>query len=392
MVRKFISFQHQVQIIGFSLLLSMLIQAPAYANQYNPATGSGIVNCTEGGYFEVSNYVAVDSWATCSGTAIIPSGVTSIGDFAFFNHDRLSSVVLPDSVRVIGSQAFGSSALRSIVMHEGIRAIGTAAFSSAANLKEITIPSTVQTLDYRAFSRTYSLEKISFLGNAPSLGRLVFEDSFPVVFKTGTGQGFGSTWSGLTVRTGYKVSYSQVESDSGIAPSSSVYATSDSVKVSGNIGNMKKQGHGLSNWKLTVGEQDYVYSSNGKSVFVMPNYDIVLVPVWKQWVKAVAAVKPSITGTATATTKGSNKLTAKQGTWEGYPAPTVSLQWYVCTKQVTAVTQTIPTTCKTISKATKSTLAVTKTYKGKYLTVRVTGTSAGTSATHWLSKSTAKVK
>jgi hypothetical protein len=162
--------------------------------------------------------------------------------------------------------------------------------------------------------------------------------------------------------------------------------------VSGNIGNLKKQGHGLSNWKITVGQQDYVYSSNGKSVFTMPNYDIVLVPVWKQLIKAAASKKPTISGKATSTKKGTNRLTVDKGKWTGYPNPAISYQWYVCSKQVSAATQSIPKTCKTISKATKPTLAVTKTYKGKYLTVRVTGTSAGTSATHWLAKSTAKVK
>jgi hypothetical protein len=64
----------------------------------------------------------------------------------------------------------------------------------------------------------------------------------------------------------------------------------------------------------------------------------------------------------------------------------------VCTKQVKAVTQTIPKTCKSISKQTKTTIAVTSAYKGKYLAVAVKGISKGTTATTWLSKSTAKVK
>jgi hypothetical protein len=37
-------------------------------------------------------------------------------------------------------------------------------------------------------------------------------------------------------------------------------------------------------------------------------------------------------------------------------------------------------------------LAVTKTFKGKYIAVAVKGTVAGTPATQWLSKSTGKVK
>ena len=105
-------------------------------------------------------------------------------------------------------------------------------------------------------------------------------------------------------------------------------------------------------------------------------------------VKASASVKPTVSGTA----KVSTKLTANKGTWTGYPTPALTYQWYSCTKQVNAATQTIPSTCQSISKATTSTLAVTNTFKGKYLAVAVTGKGTGTTATKWLSKSTAIVK
>ena len=108
----------------------------------------------------------------------------------------------------------------------------------------------------------------------------------------------------------------------------------------------------------------------------------------KNPVKAVAKVKPKISGTA----KVKKTLTAKKGTWTGYPAPKYSYQWYACSKQVKSVTATIPKTCKRISKATKSKFAVTKSLKGKHLAVLVTGKGSGTTATKWLSKTTAKVK
>jgi hypothetical protein len=109
-------------------------------------------------------------------------------------------------------------------------------------------------------------------------------------------------------------------------------------------------------------------------------------------IKASASVKPKISGKEISTKNGKHKLTANKGKWSGYPIPNITMQWYVCTKQVKSVTQTIPKTCKLISKATKSTLAVTSTYKGKYIAVAVSGKGTGTSATRWLSKSTGKVK
>lgn len=56
-----------------------------------------------------------------------------------------------------------------------------------------------------------------------------------------------------------------------------------------------------------------------------------------------------------------------------------------------AISYTIPKTCKPISKQTKSTLPVVSTYKGKYLAAKVTGLSAGTSPTSYLTVSSAKV-
>jgi uncharacterized repeat protein (TIGR02543 family) len=104
--------------------------------------------------------------------------------------------------------------------------------------------------------------------------------------------------------------------------------------------------------------------------------------------KAAATVKPTISGTA----KVKSKLTAKPGTWTGAPAPKLAYQWFSCTKAVTAATATVPKTCKALSGKTSTTLTLATADKGKFIAVRVTGTSTATSATIWLSKSTAAVK
>jgi hypothetical protein len=87
-----------------------------------------------------------------------------------------------------------------------------------------------------------------------------------------------------------------------------------------------------------------------------------------------------------------NTLTANPGTWDGPATPTLAYQWYACTKAVTAARTTVPSTCKKITGATRSTFKLTSAQRGKYVAVLVKGTSLRTTATTWLSKTTAKVR
>jgi hypothetical protein len=105
--------------------------------------------------------------------------------------------------------------------------------------------------------------------------------------------------------------------------------------------------------------------------------------------RATATVKPKVTGTA----KVAKTLTAA-GTWTGYPTPTLTYKWYACTKAVSAAIATIPQSkkCTKIKGATGSTFKLKSKQRGKYVAVLVTGTSLGTAATTWLSKTTTKVR
>jgi hypothetical protein len=87
-------------------------------------------------------------------------------------------------------------------------------------------------------------------------------------------------------------------------------------------------------------------------------------------------------------------LTAAKGTWTGSPEPTFTYQWYACTKAVSAAIATIPQPkkCTKIKGATGNTFKLKSKQRGKYVAVLVTGTSLGTAATAWLSKTTTKVK
>ena len=104
--------------------------------------------------------------------------------------------------------------------------------------------------------------------------------------------------------------------------------------------------------------------------------------------RAIATLEPTISGTATVDLT----LTAVKGTWTGYPTPTFTYQWYACTSAVPIARSTVPSTCVKISGATRSTFKLTSAQRGKYVAVLVAGTSAGTTTTTWLSRTTAKIR
>ena len=105
---------------------------------------------------------------------ILPDGITSIGAYAFYDAKGLSSIVIPDSVSEIGKRAFyGCSGLTSVTLPAGLTEIKERTFFYTSSLKEITIPAQVESIGVCAFDSS-GLEKITFLGDAPSIGSGAF--------------------------------------------------------------------------------------------------------------------------------------------------------------------------------------------------------------------------
>ena len=72
---------------------------------------------------------------------IIPSGVESIGSGAFYGCNLLAKIYIPDSVTQIGAGAFsGCTALTEIIVPSGVESIGSGAFSGCSALQSITLP------------------------------------------------------------------------------------------------------------------------------------------------------------------------------------------------------------------------------------------------------------
>ncbi len=126
---------------------------------------------------QVKNNDYAGDWghASFAGTGIktveFEEGVTAIPSSAFAGAP-LSEVVLPSSMKVIYSYAFGGcDDLTVVKLNDGLEKIDVGAFSGTVNLTEIVIPSSVKSVDETAFSKCENLEKVVFEGDAPELLR-----------------------------------------------------------------------------------------------------------------------------------------------------------------------------------------------------------------------------
>jgi len=106
-------------------------------------------------------------------SVIIPNSVTIIGFGAFFS-SNLSSVNIPDSVTSIEYAAFSNTSLISVTVPDSVTSIGESIFSFCRSLTSVIIGNSVTKISNSAFSNCTSLTSVTIGKNVTSIGREAF--------------------------------------------------------------------------------------------------------------------------------------------------------------------------------------------------------------------------
>ena len=158
------------KILAFLLAAAMTFGTAAFLPEGTFSFGTGITASADTyGDFEVEwdderEGYSIIGYNGDGGEVVIPSEidgktVTSVGDNAFSNQDKITSVTVPDSVSRIGFRSFnGCTALTSVVIPDSVTKIDNQAFCDCSSLADITIPSSVTSIGYNAFSGTKWIE------------------------------------------------------------------------------------------------------------------------------------------------------------------------------------------------------------------------------------------
>lgn len=163
---------------------SRLIFAPeSYAASYDFTDGNGNTVAQIGN----SAYANVKAE---SGTLVIPEGVKSIGDNAFYRND-FSVVVLPASLEYIGVSAFSycEKLTRVVFLGNNLKTVDNFAFYNDKALEEVALPDGLESLGVSAFRFCTSLKSVSLPASLVKLDNFVFANDTglkEVVFERGS--------------------------------------------------------------------------------------------------------------------------------------------------------------------------------------------------------------
>ena len=108
----------------------------------------------------------------------IQEGTRGIACYSFPDRDDLYTVIIPNSVEVICSQAFyQNESLSSVIMGDSVKKIQNYAFYLCSGLSSITLPGTLEYIGDMAFADCEALNAVYFTGDIAQWCNITFDDN-----------------------------------------------------------------------------------------------------------------------------------------------------------------------------------------------------------------------
>ena len=126
-------------------------------------------------YYEVKNSVLI-GYSGKQKELILPPGIIEIYDQAFRANPDIENVIIPDSVRRIGNEAFSWTKIMEIILPTSVYELGENVFSYCHQLKTASISDKIDRIPAHAFEGCVSLENIVLSKRIKHLGEFAFAD------------------------------------------------------------------------------------------------------------------------------------------------------------------------------------------------------------------------
>ena len=133
-------------------------------------TGSGVMD-----NYSLETPAPWQSFAGQITHLVLPDGLVSIGNYAFYGCEVLGQVQLPATVTSVGDFAFrGCVKMTQLRLNENLKSIGESAFELCESLTAVRLPETLQRLAFHAFYRCKNLQTITVPESVTDMGMTVF--------------------------------------------------------------------------------------------------------------------------------------------------------------------------------------------------------------------------
>lgn len=225
--------------------------------------------------------IGSNAFTNCSELVSVSFGssLERIGAGAFHGCTALASVSLPDNIKSIGSYAFYKcSALSEVDLGSGLEEIGEYAFA-LTGLKSLVLPASVKTIGNYAFKNCKELTSVLLLGTPDRIGMHAFYSGATLTFFSagaGKGNGWNARWNSSFRPVVWNCTLSE---DGGYVESFTVsFEDIDNPFARGGFSAPARKGYDFVGWALSPGGEAVYGADDWRNA----EFGTTLYSVWRE--------------------------------------------------------------------------------------------------------------